>query len=91
MKLHLFADFKPPPTHSKRIKAVGVLGIVAGTSLVVLLLLGILRRKGYLDGKVSTDKGTIFLSVQQRTSVDFSHMSTIFLCSLSKQPTKEHH
>ncbi|KAL3509047.1 hypothetical protein ACH5RR_028448 [Cinchona calisaya] len=57
-------NFKPPSTHRKRIEAVGILGIVAGALIVGLLLLGILRKMGYLGAKVSADKELRGLDLQ---------------------------
>ncbi|KAK7300123.1 hypothetical protein RJT34_10958 [Clitoria ternatea] len=44
-------NFKPPPGHSNKNFVRLAIGIVAGTLAVVLLVLGVLRRKGWLGGK----------------------------------------
>lgn len=58
--MHLFADFKPPSLHGKRIPVRGVVGIVAGAILIILIV-GLWVRKRYIGGKISADKGKPFL------------------------------
>ena len=53
----LFADFKPPSVSQKKNHVILVAGILATVLFLGLLVLGIMRRKGWLGGKVSTDKG----------------------------------
>ncbi|XP_059663296.1 probable LRR receptor-like serine/threonine-protein kinase At1g07650 isoform X2 [Cornus florida] len=49
-------NFRTPSIHRRKIHAPVVVGIVAGAVLIVLLILGILWRKGWLGGKLSADK-----------------------------------
>ncbi|XP_027064324.1 probable LRR receptor-like serine/threonine-protein kinase At1g07650 [Coffea arabica] len=57
-------NFEPPSTHRRKIEAVTVLGVVAGALLAVILILAILRRKGYLGGKISAEKELRGLDLQ---------------------------
>ena len=53
----LLADFNPPSINSKKNHVVLIVGISAAVLFLGLVVLGILRRKGCLGGKVSADKG----------------------------------
>uniref|UniRef100_A0A5B7CA14 non-specific serine/threonine protein kinase n=1 Tax=Davidia involucrata TaxID=16924 RepID=A0A5B7CA14_DAVIN len=56
-------NFKPP-VHGKKIHTTVVLEIVAGALFLVLLVLGILWRKGWLGGKISVDRELRGLDLQ---------------------------
>ncbi|KAA8525012.1 hypothetical protein F0562_011350 [Nyssa sinensis] len=56
-------NFKPP-VHGKKIHATEVVGILAGALFLVLLVLGILWRKGWLGGKISVDRELRGLDLQ---------------------------
>ncbi|KAL8046825.1 hypothetical protein ABFX02_08G199000 [Erythranthe guttata] len=58
-------NFKPPvPVHHKKISTVMMAGTIAGAVCFVTLILGILRKKGCLGGKSSTDKELRGLDLQ---------------------------
>lgn len=52
-----FADFKPPLVTDKKSHIILAAGISAAALFLGLLVVGIMSRKGWLGGKVSTDKG----------------------------------
>ncbi|XP_075486618.1 putative LRR receptor-like serine/threonine-protein kinase At1g07650 isoform X1 [Primulina tabacum] len=56
-------NFKPP-VHHKKIKSAVLAGATAGAVCLVFLILGILRKAGYLGGKISTDKELRSLDLQ---------------------------
>lgn len=57
------ADFKPPSLDGKRRYLVDIVAGSATTAVVLLILiLGIMRRKGWLGSKLSPDKGTLDLN-----------------------------
>ncbi|KAL8465168.1 hypothetical protein ACS0TY_034603 [Phlomoides rotata] len=47
-------DFKPP-AHHKEINSIMVARVIAGGVFFLSLVLGILRKKGYLGGKSTTE------------------------------------
>ena len=53
---HFVLDFKIP---SKGLSAGAIVGIVAGSCVLVILILLVLRKKGFLGGQDPTDKGMI--------------------------------
>ncbi|KAK6142262.1 hypothetical protein DH2020_022610 [Rehmannia glutinosa] len=57
------ADFKPP-VHHKKISSAMVAGTIGGAVCFLTLILGFLRKKGYLGGKTSTDKELRGLDLQ---------------------------
>ncbi|KAI3465878.1 hypothetical protein Pfo_022541 [Paulownia fortunei] len=56
-------NFKPP-VHHKKISSAMVAGTVAGAVCFLALILGTLHKKGYLGGKISTDKELRGLDLQ---------------------------
>ncbi|KAL8506318.1 hypothetical protein ACS0TY_017256 [Phlomoides rotata] len=56
-------NFKPP-AHHKKINSTMVAGVIAGVVFFLSLVLGILRKKGYLGGKSTTDKELRGLDLQ---------------------------
>ncbi|KAK6142300.1 hypothetical protein DH2020_022648 [Rehmannia glutinosa] len=57
------ADFKPP-VHHKKISSAMMAGTIGGAVCLLTLILGFLRKKGYLGGKTSTDKELRGLDLQ---------------------------
>ncbi|CAI9089111.1 OLC1v1023619C1 [Oldenlandia corymbosa var. corymbosa] len=57
-------NFEPPSFDDNKFPTTEVLAIVAGALFVVLLILGILYRKGYLGNKVAADKDLRGLDLQ---------------------------
>ncbi|KAJ7963869.1 LRR receptor-like kinase [Quillaja saponaria] len=49
-------NFKPPSNNGRRTHVILVVGILAAVIFVVLMVLGFMRRKGWLGGQVSADK-----------------------------------
>ncbi|PIN04671.1 Serine/threonine protein kinase [Handroanthus impetiginosus] len=56
-------NFKPP-VHHKKIRSAIVAGTIAGAVCILTLILGILRKKGYLGGQIAADKELRGLDLQ---------------------------
>lgn len=58
--MYIFTDFKVPSNDGKKKQAIATVGI-STTTLLLLLVLGIMWRKGYIGGKIAADKGLIYV------------------------------